>query len=388
LRVVEGGNGTSAMVDIDVRVAAAEAAPPSPPRTRSGPIQSLDGLRAFAVLIVVVSHAGYGETIPGGLGVTVFFFLSGFLITTLLVDEHDRHGGINIKHFYMRRGYRLLPPLFILLAIAYALVGLGLLDGGFSWLGISSQTFYFANYYEIFSDHVVRPNGTGILWSLAVEEHFYFLYPVVMFLALRFLKDRRVLIAIFVALCVLALAWRFYLVSQPGFEMNRTYYATDTRFDSLLFGCILALWRNPARLPEQPVSDRRRSLTVRDWAIVAGGIALLLFTILYRGADFRESLRYTLQGIALMPLFYYAIRYATTGPYRLLNVRWLARIGVLSYGVYLSHFVVLEILQTNVHRSIPSPVRLAIALGIALLFASLVDRFVDPYFRRRRAALH
>jgi peptidoglycan/LPS O-acetylase OafA/YrhL len=375
------------MADVDV-VATEGVTSATAPRTRSGPIQSLDGLRAVAVLIVVVSHAGYGETIPGGLGVTVFFFLSGFLITTLLIDEHDRHGAINIKHFYMRRGYRLLPPLFILLAIAYVLVGFGLLGGGFSWLGLSSQTFYFANYYEVFANHVVRPDGTGILWSLAVEEHFYFLYPVVMFVALRFVKDRRVLVAIFATLCALALAWRFHLVGQPGFDMNRTYYATDTRFDSLLFGCILALWRNPARLPERPPSAGRRSMTARDWAIAAGGVGLLLATIVYRNPDFRETLRYTLQGIALMPLFYYAIRYATTGPYRLLNVRWLARIGVLSYGIYLSHYVVLGVLDKNVHRAIPSPVRLAIALAVALLFASLVDRLVDPYFRRRRAALH
>src|SRR5215831_11877000 len=92
--------------------APAPASPPSPaPRVRFGPIASLDGLRALAVLIVVVSHAGYGDTIPGGLGVTIFFFLSGYLITTLLLDEWNEKGTINVKHFYGRRAFRLLPSL-------------------------------------------------------------------------------------------------------------------------------------------------------------------------------------------------------------------------------------------------------------------------------------
>ena len=359
---------------------------PSPTPSGRGPIPSLDGLRALAVLIVVVSHAGYGETVPGGLGVTIFFFLSGYLITTLILDEQGRHGTINVPHFYLRRAFRLLPPLFVTLAIAYSLVAVGWLDGGFSWQGLGSQIFYFANYYTIFIDEGgTTPAGTGILWSLAVEEHFYIVFPVLMVIVMRFANARRLLIGLFVGLCIVALAWRVWLVSRPEFAEIRTYYSTDTRFDSILFGCLLALWRNPARLPVAATQQRMRG---RDWLLFGAGVALLLSTILYRDPEFRESLRYTLQGLALMPLFYFAIRNPAEGPMRALNVRWLARIGVLSYGIYLIHQIVLLGLEENLDIDLPDPVRLGAAVLIAIGFASLLDRFVDPYFRRRRAALH
>ena len=90
-----------------------------------GNIPSLDGLRAISILIVLVSHAGYGSVVPGGLGVTIFFFLSGYLITTLLMDERERLGRIHIGKFYLRRVLRLFPPLLVTLAVAYSLVWLG-----------------------------------------------------------------------------------------------------------------------------------------------------------------------------------------------------------------------------------------------------------------------
>jgi peptidoglycan/LPS O-acetylase OafA/YrhL len=358
------------------------------PRQRSarwGPIPSLDGLRALAVLIVVVSHAGYGETIPGGLGVTIFFFLSGYLITTLLLDEREGTGQINIGHFYQRRAFRLLPSLFVTLLVAYVLVGLGRIQGGISWQGVGSQVFYFANYYSIFFDHGgTTPAGTGILWSLAVEEHFYIIFPLLMFAVLRVAGARRFLIGLFVALCVAALLWRSWLVTRPGFDELRTFYATDTRFDSILFGCILALWRNPARSQRDPTRAVMRRV---DWLLCAGAAALLLATIMYREPHFRESWRYTLQGLALMPLFYYAILHPATGPFRLLNTRVLARIGVLSYGIYLIHYIVLELVSSSSDVQLPNSVRAALTLAIAIGFAVFLDRVIDPYFRRKRAAL-
>jgi peptidoglycan/LPS O-acetylase OafA/YrhL len=366
---------------------AAAAPPPSiaRPTARHGPIPSLDGLRALAVLIVVVSHSGFGDAIPGGLGVTIFFFLSGYLITTLILDERDRDGQVNIRHFYLRRAFRLLPPLVITLLVAYSLVALGVLGGGFSWQGLGSQLFYFANYFNIFfaTGHS-QPGGTGVLWSLAVEEHFYLFFPIVMYAVFRFRNARVVLVRAFVVLCLLALAWRCWLVAQPGFVDLRTYYATDTRFDSILFGCLLAVWRNPARLP---AAAARTTMRGRDWLLCAAGVALLLATIFYRDPQFRESFRYSLQGLALLPIFYFAIRNPTAGPFRMLNTRMLARVGILSYGIYLIHDVVLEALASSVHVTVPPVVRLGLALAVSIAFASLLDRYVDPYFRRRRAAL-
>ena len=364
---------------------ASSLAPPPRP-SRFGPIPSLDGLRALAVLIVVVSHAGYGDVIPGGLGVTIFFFLSGFLITTLMLDEWGQKGTVNVKHFYGRRALRLLPSLFVTLAVAYLLVGIGRLSGGVSWQGLSSQLFYFANYYTIFFDHGnTVPDGTGILWSLAVEEHFYILFPLLMVVVLRFANSRRFLIGLFAVLCTLALGWRLYLATRPGFVELRTYYGSDTRFDSILFGALLALCANPARRPATDVPVGPRRMRLSEQLLVAGGFALLLATILYRQPVFRESFRYTLQGIALLPLFYYAVTYPAAGVFRVLNTRLLVRIGVLSYGIYLIHDVILYLLPIDVH--IPNWGRFLIAVAAAVGFAELLDRCVDPYFRRKRAAL-
>jgi peptidoglycan/LPS O-acetylase OafA/YrhL len=369
-------------VDTPATAVTDDVSTPVAPR-RHGPIPSLDGLRALAVLIVVVSHAGYGETIPGGLGVTIFFFLSGYLITTLLLDEWNERGSVNVGHFYGRRAFRLLPSLFVTLAIAYLLVAIGTLDGGMSWQGLGSQIFYFANYYTIFYDHGgTVPEGTGVLWSLAVEEHFYILFPLFMWGVLRFANARRVLIGVFVTVCALALVWRLWLVTRPGFVDLRTYYGSDTRVDSILYGVLLAMCLNPARVPLDRVRDKMNG---RDWALVAGGAVLLLGTILYRQPEFRESFRYSLQGLALVPIFYFAVRFPNSGPFKLLSARFLVRIGVLSYGIYLIHDVVLSALPTSVN--IPNWARFGIALAVSVAFAALLDRFLDPYFRRRRAAL-
>jgi peptidoglycan/LPS O-acetylase OafA/YrhL len=285
----------------------------------------------------------------------------------------------------LRRAYRLLPPLVVTLTVAYALVVLDRLGGGITLGGLASQLFYFANYFQIFwATPASQPDGTGILWSLAVEEHFYILFPVVILLALRLDNARRFLLGTFLTLCVLALGWRTWLVSQDVTEL-RTYYATDARFDSILFGCVLALWRNPARLPRDRASTPMRNT---DWLLFAGALTLMSATIVYRDPSFRDSARYTLQGLALMPVFYFAIRNPTTGPFRLLNSRVLARIGVLSYGIYLTHAIALQVLIQNVHVDMPPLVRFGIAVGASAGFASVVDRYVDPYFRRRRAALH
>ena len=142
-------------------------------------IPSLNGLRAVSVLLVVSAHAGLSDLIPGGLGVTIFFFLSGYLITTLMLAENEQTGAISIRNFYARRILRLAPPLLITLAIAYSLTYLGFLQGRITLAALVSQLLYFANYYILFFDPNAQsmPGGTGILWSLAVEEHFYIFFP-------------------------------------------------------------------------------------------------------------------------------------------------------------------------------------------------------------------
>ncbi len=355
--------------------------------SENGVIPSLNGLRAISILIVLVSHAGFGNVVPGGLGVTIFFFLSGYLITTLLMDEYERSGQINIGKFYLRRLFRLFPPLLVTLCIAYSLVALGLLDGGISWSGVLAQLLYFANYYGLFFDPGnTTAAGTGILWSLAVEEHFYLIYPAVLASLLALGSSRRRIAVVLAIACLAVLAWRLYLASQPNFVTERTYYSSDTRVDSILFGCLLALVENP-RSAKGGTSNP--FLVPASAALLAAAAILMMVTIVWRDAYFRETLRYSLQGLALMPLFYFAIRSAAYFPFTLLNHPWVVRIGVYSYAMYLIHQIVIYFLQKNVPWLAASkPACVLVTFAIAALYAAILDVSLDRYFRRLRRRFH
>jgi peptidoglycan/LPS O-acetylase OafA/YrhL len=351
-----------------------------------GAIPSLDGLRAISILIVLVSHAGFGHVVPGGFGVTIFFFLSGYLITTLLLEEVTRSGRISIGHFYLRRAFRLFPPLVVTLTIAYSLVTFGLLDGGISWAGILAQLLYFANYYGLFYDPGnTTAAGTGILWSLAVEEHFYIFYPAALAGMIAFGLSKHRIGIVLMVVCVVVLAWRIYLVAQPNFYAQRTYYGSDTRIDSIVFGCLLALLANPTpekwRTPNPLLSPIPATL-------LGGAAFALAMAIVWRDPFFRETFRYSLQGLALMPVFYFAIRYAAQFPFTLLNHPWVAKIGIYSYAMYLIHHVVISYVDKNFPWLADRKPLLVLATFVsATLYAAVLDVYVDSYFRRLRKKL-
>jgi peptidoglycan/LPS O-acetylase OafA/YrhL len=172
--------------------------------------------------------------------------------------------------------------------------------------------------------------------------------------------------------------WRCALVFGAGVPENRTYMASDTRFDSILFGCALAVGLNP-------VLDAPRGRDAMwKWVWLPAGIALLLVTFLYRAPWFRETIRYTLQGIALTPVFVAAIRFPRWLPFRLLNAKPVAFLGVLSYTLYLGHQVALM----GVHFWLPDLGRGRLALlsfAIALAVAVAIHRFIEkPLARLRR----
>ncbi|BAM88863.1 putative acyltransferase [Bradyrhizobium oligotrophicum S58] len=350
----------------------------------SAVIPSLDGIRALSVLIVVLGHSGLQTLIPGGLGVTIFFFLSGFLISTLMLSEHERTGTLDIPRFYARRVFRLMPPLLLTLAIAYGLTSAGLLDGGITAKGLAAQLLYFANYYGLFFDPGnTVPDGTGILWSLAVEEHFYIVYPLLMTLLLGSALRPRTIGAVLGAVCLAVLAWRIHLVHAPGFFPDRTYYGSDTRIDSIAYGCLLALVINPVR---------RRStsgaMSLAQWALMLGAAAALLVSLLYRDPTFRETARYSIQGLALMPLFYFAVRFSNSPLFRNLNRSWLMTLGTYSYAIYLIHNVIIRAIDKNLPAIAAKPYLLfPLTLLLSIIYAAALERFIEPYFRQLRHKL-
>jgi peptidoglycan/LPS O-acetylase OafA/YrhL len=350
------------------------------PPQRSEVIPSLDGIRAMSVLIVVLGHCGLGALVPGGLGVTIFFFLSGYLISTLMLAEHERTGGINILHFYARRLFRLMPPLIVSLAIAYGLTYSGWLAGGITSKGLAAQLLYFANYYGLFFDPGnTVPDGTGILWSLAVEEHFYIFYPLLMILLLGAALRPGTICVVLGAVCLAVLAWRIHLVHAPGFFPDRTYYGSDTRIDSIVYGCMLALLMK--RTPQQQPG----SMSPAQWALLAAAAGAVFLTLGYRDPAFRETARYSIQGLALLPLFYFAVRFSGNWLFRYLNSPWAITLGTYSYTIYLIHYVVISLIDKNVPAiGARAYILFPAALLISIAYAAAIERFVEPPFKQLR----
>jgi peptidoglycan/LPS O-acetylase OafA/YrhL len=294
-------------------------------------IPGLDGLRAVSVSIVIISHAGFGNVIPGGLGVTIFFFISGLLITNLLLTEWDRHGDINIANFYIRRFLRLSPELWVyvgscvLLSLIFATP--------IQWEYVLGGLLYFTNYLNIFlTTSVETPFTTGHLWSLAVEEHFYLTYPLLMAVIIA---RPRCLMGVLLGICFLSLAVRLLAFDGP-LPDNYAYFASEARLDSIAYGCLCAILGRmfPTFLP----------FLVRYPAITgSAGVLLLLLSLVIRSPEFRETIRYSIQGVGLIlcALALYAGQ-ASAWLLRCLEWRPFRVLGQLSYGMYLWHFMPIQ----------------------------------------------
>lgn len=326
-------------------------------------IEGLDGVRLIAVSLVLFGHFGIPK-VPGGLGVTIFFFLSGFLITTLLFQEHAANGKVAIGNFYIRRFLRLGPELMGLVFLA-TLLGF-VLGTPPHVLDIVSAVTYLSNYYfaalysEVFG--YTQPYWSH-LWSLAVEEHYYLTYPLI-FSWMIFGRSRAVWF--FSVVLLGCLAWRTYLVVENVFPLTwtnpYTYMASEARIDSIAYGAVLAfLAQREARL-----SNGIGHL------FVAAGIALMLFTLVIRDDLFRETIRYSLQGIAMMLIF--AHLYLTRQRSFLMPLlenplmRWG---GLLSYGAYLWHGEVLRVYEhfgLDLRAAGLTARAIGIPVGIALTF--------------------
>jgi peptidoglycan/LPS O-acetylase OafA/YrhL len=355
----------------------------APASTRSqyatGAIPSLDGIRALAVSLVFFAHSGFENVIPGGLGVTIFFVLSGYLITTLMRIEHARSGSISYRGFYLRRLLRLMPPLFILVVVAGLLAATSVIDGGFTSGGLLSALFYFGNYYVISHDFHGMPAGVGVVWSLAIEEHYYLFFPPLAALLLR-IGRVGLSVCLVSALCAVVLGWRYWLVFHGASEAYLTM-ATDTRVDAILVGCLMALLCNP-RL------DRVRApKALNDWGIAAACVAVLLVTLLYRDEVFRLTARHTLQSLAIAPLIYLAVARADRLPFRWLNARPLVYVGTISYTIYLAHHVILAGLAKHWPQLSWTWLTLAGAL-VTLAVAEPIRRWVEQPCAKLRKRLH
>jgi peptidoglycan/LPS O-acetylase OafA/YrhL len=373
------GGGVPPRTVAKPEVPAPEAAKPNVPRRIQGPIPSLDGIRAVAVSIVFFAHCGLEGFVPGGLGVTIFFVLSGYLISTLMRIEHASAGAIRYRDFYLRRFLRLMPPLFVVVALTGLVSSFGLVAGDFSPGGLLSALFYYGNYYLIAHDFHGMPAGLGVLWSLAVEEHYYVFYPPLAALLLR-IGRAGLSATVLSVLAAAVLGWRCWLYLHGASE-NYLTMATDTRLDAILIGCLMALWRNPW-LDPVPAPHR-----LRDFAVMGGCLAILVVTLLDRTDAFRLTLRYTVQSLAIAPLIYLAVARAQQAPFRWLSWRAVSWLGVVSYSVYLCHHVI----ALAVAARLPQIGWLATTLitaALTLAVAEAMRRWVEQPCAALRKRLH
>uniref|UniRef100_UPI001ABB55EE acyltransferase family protein n=1 Tax=Aetokthonos hydrillicola TaxID=1550245 RepID=UPI001ABB55EE len=294
--------------------------------------------------------------------------LDRYLITTLLRIEFDQTEHINLKNFYIRRTLRIFPPLYLTLIVGIILTLVRILPEKLTLSGIFSEAFYWSNYYEVDASWHGIPSGTIVFWSLAVEEHFYLVFPFFYLLLRRYLPSRFHQMLVLLGICAIILLWRCILVYGFHSLELRTRLATDTRIYSLLFGCILAIYGNPV-LDNVKYSAR---WLMRFWLPL--GVVAILFTLVIRDFQFRETFRYTIQGIALLPIFITAIRYSDSSFFRLLNLRWIKFLGLISYSLYLVHDIVLSGLKT-MHLNIG--IQILLGLGLSISIATAIYYFIE-----------
>ena len=325
-------------------------------------VKVLDGLRAIAVLIVIVSHSGLGHIVPGGFGVTMFFFLSGFLITMLMIIEIEKAHSLDFRGFYLRRTVRIVPPLLLCIAATLLLANSGFLKNPIQYEGLIWDFLFLSNYAAQITVSSMIPIP---LWSLAVEEHFYLLFPMLFAIMWRARGRNGVLLTV-VGLIIATLTLRLILVAQ-GSNIELIYYWSHTRADSILFGSLLALFNNPLREDRTLLDDSPIYFVI--------GCGLIMLTFVVRDVWFRETLRYSMQGVALFLVFNYLLRtdnlitaLLSSGPFK--------TVANYSYVLYLIHMPLitagLVLFETSWR-----PMAILAGIAASFAFAALSYRYLE-----------
>jgi peptidoglycan/LPS O-acetylase OafA/YrhL len=304
----------------------------APVTTRTGYMPYLDGMRAIAILPVVLGHFNLMNIQLARFSVTLFFFISGFLITKLLLEEKAKWGTLNLKDFYMRRLFRLYPALLFMILISAVVL---LVHGkSMSLADLFAGTFYYENYHLVYG--ATQDPFLKVLWSLAVEEHFYLVFPLLI------LSGRR-LAPLLAGFIVLSLCIRYgNLVGlEPVKYFKANYFTTHTRADSILYGCLAAV------LIYRQRNAFYIALLQKKWTLFLG-MLILGATLSYQDLLFQSTLAYSLFGLGFMlavPAFSFA--HSNGFMYRLMDNKPIIFIGKISYSLYLFHWVALQL--ANLH---------------------------------------
>ena len=343
---------------------------------RFGYWPSLDGLRGIAILAVMAYNGHLSFAKGGFIGVDIFFVLSGFLITSLLIQEWERTGSISLKRFYIRRALRLLPALFlvILFCCVYAVLYQPGDKAETTLKGAVYTLFYMANWAQALNP----PHGIGALshaWSLSVEEQFYGLWPLLL-IGLLWLNLRRsrmlLILTFFISASVM---WRAVLW-HSGAHYMRLYAGSDTRADALLIGCIAGLLLSWNMMP----TTRTVSVLIKTVAFAA--IPFLICLGIYgsiQGGYMYYGV-FTLVAIGAVAILVEALGSSSKFIVGVLEFPALVWIGRISYSLYLWHFPVFGALpveklnRLHLHPLLFQPLRFGVTFAVACASFYLVEQ--------------
>ena len=348
-----------------------------------GRIPCLDGLRAVAILLVLLAHWSQTHGFPatgamvtlfrqGAIGVDIFFVLSGFLITVLLMRELDETQTVSLREFYLRRGLRIMPAFATFVLVIFALTSLGFvsLHPG-EWLSVLTYTVNWVS-----PEH--RSWEVGHLWSLSIEEHFYLIWPFLL-LRLEPKRARRALVAYLAILPALRIGARLAFHDYTALA----YSSTLVRMDSIAVGCVMAI------CAFDPAFRQRVRLTGRA-AFAAGTLAMIGLTASLALGNWWPSYALvagdTVNAAAIAIMIWLCVHHGESFPGRLLRSRPLATLGVLSYSLYLWQQLFLNRNSTSWLCQWPWNILFAAAAGIAsyLLIETPFLRIKDHISRNKR----
>ena len=383
-----------------------------------GYLPALDGVRALAVVSVIVYHANKKWLGGGFLGVEVFFVISGFLITSLLIAESEQHGTVDLKSFWLRRARRLLPALWVMLALVVTYCSLferdmlGNLRGdviaalvyGFNWFQIWVGTSYFTAFDFVPLRH---------LWSLAVEEQFYLFWPLIMFAVAKLGRRRLPLVGLLFALTAIAIAVLTAMtyrsghvatitetpeqyISLLGHQVSRIdflFLGTFSRAGGLFLGAALAVFWRPWVLGSSPIGTRGQLL---DMVFLAGLGGLAVTAVVFRdvvevtnvgtaGYDLLFRGGFFVVGLASVAVIAAAVHPTATMTHHLLGNRVMTFIGQRSYGLYLYHWPVFQMYRRFAGQGL-TPYEFVLLMLLSLAITELSYRYVEMPVRDGRFA--
>lgn len=357
---------------------------PEPLKKNSRYMVGLDSLRGLAILGVILYHINF-NWMPGGfLGVTVFFVLSGYLITDILAIEWKNNKRIDLKKFWLSRARRLLPGMLIMLIVTLAWITIFHSSLLVKMRGDSlAALLYFSNWWYIYHklsyfDSFSQLSPLNHFWSLAVEEQFYVVWPFVISLGFYYIKKQSRMI-LFICLGAIASALAMAILYEPGTDPSRIYYGTDTRAFSLLIGAALALIWPSSRLASKIIPQARLILDI------IGGVALIIILTMFWKTNQYEPFLYR-GGMVLLSiataLLVANLAHPASRIAQFLRFRPLRWMGVRSYGIYLWHYPIITLTTPKVNTGEFSFTRAILQFLLIIIVAQISWKFIENPIRK------